>query len=655
MRMRDNTLLRRLRRDRGDADPLLTISAMAITLIISAAIVGSIVTLLTIGTKYTADQVTTTTLSDARSAFSADAQNASKVTAVLANTVTFYESASGSAINSDRGTNPGCRISQWSTTATAVTDKVWKVAAACPPTPPATGSTTLFNVTGFTAAPALTFQNAAGTVVTFDKNGLGGTPPYPKTGSYFTTGEFGSTIPKTITLGGTLKLQGAKSPAITFTGVTYLADDHDRTPSGVVETNPGVGVYDPAKPAIISVARSGSLGAVFGGAREGISIKWGAAYCGPYIVKYDVKWTPTTAGSSSQTYSVSGFLANYTKDFDKVPNGTIGTVSVTATCPSDVSKKPATTTAAYTQPLPAASLSAWGLTTTTHRLSWTTGLSSLPVQYLPKAKHSNQAAYGNAWNVTTSTFDWGWNPGATYGTSNYIVVASVAGGGTAPNSNVASVAIGWPAIAATGVWSYNDGHTAPRNNAIGWNSISCPAGTSVSYNPVVSGSGRGWRTSLSLSLSVSYSTSYSAYVQTRCQNVYGEYSGTTNSGTTYWTTQAAPPPVPSAPASCNPATFTADTSGKAIVTFVVNCSTSSYATSYTAYASVSWQGYGPMTGGTYSSSSPRIQILACSTQSGHGVVSVTAYEKSNGASGSSGYSSFTVGIGSAKRVGAGCS
>lgn len=628
--MKARTAATRLRSDRGDADPMLTISAMTITLLLATAILGSVVALLTIGSKYVADQVTTTSLLDARGAFAGDAQNASKVTAAGTNTVTFYEDASGSAVHSSRGVNTGCRVSQWKTTATAVTDKVWKIAGACPTAPPATGSTALFNITGFTSAPALTFKNTVGTQITFTPKGVASTPALP-TKSYWTAAEFGSVIPKAITLSGTIALRGGGDRKSVLNGVTYLADDHDRMPSNVVERKPTVGKYDPTL-AAVTVTRSSTVGAVYGGAKEGISIRWNASFCGPYIVRYDVTWKPTTPALPPQTYAVSGFLANYAKDFDNVPNGTIGTVSVKATCPTDVSTKPATTTKTYTQPVPAPTLTAKKSSALINVAAWTSPVSSLPTTFTPAASFN-----GGGWSNGPVTGSASWthaeSPGQQYTTVGYSVVA-VAGGTPSLRSNTSVVTTVWPTVASPSVWSDAGGTSTPRNNRIIWSAVACPAGTSAEYQTQVNGGAwSGWSNTGTRNIAAAYSTRYTAAVRARCVTATSQ-SAAGAVGTTSWWTNAAPPVAPGQPGSVSSSYSRAAGGGGSVS---ISFSATARATSY-EYGGSLTNAFGQATGynsRTTSSAGSYVANTWCTTP--YTIISAGVRVRAHGAGGWSGY------------------
>lgn len=542
----------KLSRDRGAADPMLTLGAIAVSLIIASSIVAAIISIIQLGTGFMAEQQAATELSQARDAFARDADAASGVKVSdtgPGGSITFYETPNGAAIATPRSVT-GCRIAKWSVhpyetgRGFELEGRVWKTNdPTCKSDPPvADKGTPVFKVTGLTAAPTLTVVNAAGRTVVFNA-GKAAAPTGTKPSSYFTDVEWTSTIPKTLTWFGPTELTISGKREAQLSGVTHLGEGHAITPPGtIVEPRPTAVTYDPA-PSKPTVTRGGLKKSIKGGLSESIHITWPQVYCGPYTVRYEVSYKSSTRGvtrpvTSITTYDASALVA----DLDGVANGEVGTVEVRTSCPATVSSKPATAATPYTQPLPKPTLTASRLTDSAHRLTWSTDLSTLKLTFQPQGKHSTESSFYLPSPTGDAGMTWNWPVGASFGMSQYAVKASVAGGGTSPLSDIATVTIAWPATPVTKPWSYNAGGTI-HDNAVGWPAAYCPAGTAIDYNPVVSGTARGWRTSLSLGVSVNYSTTYSAAVQTRCHSPY-EVSKTAVGPTIYWTTNAAPPAAP---------------------------------------------------------------------------------------------------------------
>lgn len=650
----------RFRGDRGAADPILTVGAVVVSLIVSVGIVSAIIWIVNLGVNFANEQKTTTNLSQARDAFAKDAQNAAGVVMNSGTQVTFYEPKTGSAVSTRSGAaqNSGCRVSQWTgvpaalnkdTGKNALTNVVWDTSSAnCGTDITKTAGVKALSVDGFTSVPQLTAANAAGRALY--TNGVKATTIVAKTDTSLTATEWNSTVVKNLAFNGTLTLDITKSGrTAAITGTTRLGDDHALTaPGGIKEPDPAPPVaWAAGAPTPLSASQSSTVGTSLKGYREGLDVSWGAAYCGPYIVKYNV--TVTNGYTGTKTYTVTDYAQTHKTSFTGIPNGSKGNVSVTATCPSGKTSAPSTVS--YQQKLGTPTLSSVAFAGVDNAvLRWVSNdLSTAPVWFQTQAKHQSQSAwYSGPDQKSASAYTFGWTPGGgyTYGTTNYRVLAHVDGGKTTSNQRNLALALGAPSSGPS-VWSYDRG-LAIYNNAIQWGSAAgCPAGTYYDYQPVISGSGQGWRQGYTQAVNVRYSTTYSAYVQARCVSRPFLFVGDVRKGApTSWRTNDPPPPVPNAPGVSG--TWQKGSGGGG--TTSVYISGVSYATQYE---------FGSILFGTFGSSGWSSQYVGSSgsytggSWCGTGVAtSASGRARAGGVSGWSGYSTAELRL---TGVGLGCS
>lgn len=235
----------------------------------------------------------------------------------------------------------------------------------------------------------------------------------------------------------------------------------------------------------LMVTRSSTTGAIFpktgASAREGINVQFGGVTCGPYSTRYDILWTTATAGATpTRSASAETFDAPLPVDLDKVPNGAVGEVTVTASCPT--STKPSTATFPYTQPLPTPVLTATaGTPPNVHTLSWA-AVTSLTALYSTELSRDGGAFAVNGTaspNPTTATSETVAYPlGSTYGVSMaYQVTAAVGPTRSSPSMRVI-VSTDWPFIVPPALKPSSTGLllTVTSDPAL------CPAGTSPEYS-----------------------------------------------------------------------------------------------------------------------------------------------------------------------------
>jgi len=232
---------------------------------------------------------------------------------------------------------------------------------------------------------------------------------------------------------------------------------------------------------ITGTNRSTTVGAIYSGAREGVTISVTGGVCGSGPTKLTVSYTqqsPLTAPPVTTVVSIALTGGTVPVDLGQTPNGSSGAIDVTATCiDGGVVEKSST---GYTQLVPAPVLTATqGSPAETHNLSWTS-VSSLPASYHVSMTSTN----GRSGSLDLPGLSTPFNQqlGTVYGfTSTYKVNATV-GSVTSPDSAPASITNNWPAVAKP--TTYNDGgwtYGNPNTVRWYWTAASCPAGTSAQY------------------------------------------------------------------------------------------------------------------------------------------------------------------------------
>jgi hypothetical protein len=441
-----------LRGERGAADPILTIAAIAVSGIVSASIVGAIILVINLGTDYMQEQAATTSYGQAQQAFTEDAQNSYNATFIGSTGVTFYEDSSNkSAVSSARGRAFKCRISEWKVTDLTLTNKVGysNTATAVPCAGVKTDSAALFTVAlkesitvpGRPAAAVFSMKNAAGAALKFNNAGafIAQTAPVP---AYWTDVEWKSAIPQTISFGSEVLLPLAGARDMNLNGRTwYGAENYVVSPRGM-EGEPGTNTFTVPTVNNVSYA-NGTNGQTYGGRNESLVISWDKTVCGPYAVAYTVKWVSRSAGAPSYNqYIEPNYITRNSLELSRVPNGAIGDVTIVASCPVGINGTsapytklghetavPAPVIKAITRPKPHI-----------HTISWLP-VSSLATKYTVQGREMTNpaSAWGNntirpqstpASPSTVLTQNVTWPATTTYGRSyQYQLKASVLSGG----------------------------------------------------------------------------------------------------------------------------------------------------------------------------------------------------------------------------------
>ena len=492
----------RLRSERGDSDPILTIASILVMALISAAMIGAILLVVQLGGKYVTEQVRSATLATAQKAWSQDANNASIVAVHGTTTAIFYEiSQQTLGVYIQRGDNAGtaqCRKSEWLLDNGVLTDTVTRFDKAdCDLTAAATpvSTATPIRLDGLTAAARFEAFNAAGRDLHFTgtgaENGVTGSTSVKD--AWWRDTEWAFAQPRTINLVTNMDLPISGDSPAKLLGSTWIRPP---PPDGAAPADPEQTPRDPDGVAITNVDRSSWMGAVYRRFREGVEIRFAGGSCAPYSTEYTVEWTPDAAsaalGAVVRTQTFTTFDAPGPVDFDRVPNGSKGKASVSAACPPSVSSRPSKAYYDYTQSLPAPVLRlAISDPPNVHNLSWPEVISSLPVQYRidvsadggPFAALSTTA--GTAKTVT-------WPLGSTYGMQYAYRVVGVVGSVTSLASNEVIAATPWPAVATPALAGRSAGsvYTVTITPAAGF---ACPAGTRAEFRLRWNINGAGWQ------------------------------------------------------------------------------------------------------------------------------------------------------------------
>ncbi|MCU1585476.1 MAG: hypothetical protein JWM49_2032 [Microbacteriaceae bacterium] len=489
--------------------------------IISAAVLGSMMMVISFGTNFTLEQTRATGLTTAGKMWSLDANDASAVSMIDSSDVVFYDAVGrhpGVYISRVNGTNQidlTCRKSEWRLTAGTLTDTVSTFSAANPtcdygdPSIQPTATSQVISVDGFNSSAKFTAANAGGRdlhYVNGTEVGLSassfGTPnqSIATRASWWRNYEWAYSQPRVIDVTGdvTFPLSGVKPTSIL--GTTWLSPTPQGATVSTAESTPTKVTYSPGV-VTFNVARSSTVGAVYGGYHEGVTVDITTpANCGPYSVQYDLLWTPTTAAAPSRSTTLTTFTSPAPIDVDQIPNGSAGTMKVTASCPSAVqSGADAVYSVAYTQPLPQPTLTVGTPDPTqpnVHKLAWAPVSSLSSVVYRTQV----QKGTGNAWvdqQQATPNPDptpgktIAWPLGSTYGVSmNYRVIPEL--GSTVGNaSNEAGIYTQWPPV--TGVaWDPYDSTGLNLTTTVS-SYTTCPAGTSPQYQQRLNPDLTGWQ------------------------------------------------------------------------------------------------------------------------------------------------------------------
>jgi hypothetical protein len=520
-----------LRSESGDADPVLTIVSMFLSAMITAVVLGAMVIIIQFGSNFVTDQVRSTSLATAQKAWSQDAANASQVKVRDASQATFYE---------EPGYRPGvyfprgddianqCRKSVWTVTSGVLTDVVTKFSEATCDLVTVAGvqsvnttikpvsTTTTVTLTGVGSTTAIVATNAAGRDLHYVAGveiGLvtGSADPSTNTrASWWRDYEWAYPQPARINLVGKVLFPVSGLRTATLRGDTSIVPTSRGTTLGSPEIPPVAVVYDPAPLAAPTVTRSSTTGAIYpqtgGGVREGINVQFVGVSCGPYSTQYDISWATTTPGATpSRSVTEVTFDQPLPVDFDKVPNGAMGEVTVTASCPT--STKPSTVTSKpYTQPLPTPVLTATaGTPPNVHTLSWG-AVTSLAAQYTTELSQNGSAFTLDSAvspNPTTALTETVTYPlGSTYGVTMASRVTAAVGPTLSSPSAPKTVFTDWPFITPPALTRVSAGLLLNVTS----DPASCPAGTNPEYSQTrsLNGAGTGVLPSWSTNPTVQY-------------------------------------------------------------------------------------------------------------------------------------------------------
>ncbi|MCB5280333.1 hypothetical protein [Arthrobacter sp. ES1] len=383
-------------------------------------------------------------------------------------------------------------------------------------------------------APVFSYGNLGGRAITFDAAGV----PSLATGTIpvgVKVADWADVRPYSVKLNlATLNENAAQvtkkaelSGVTNVVNVTVAQDDLRYVPAPSTDPVPG-----PLR--ITGATRSTTVGTVYSGAKEGVTITFAGAVCPSGPTKLTASYTqqsPAAAPAVTTVVSMPLTGADAVINLGSTPNGSSGAIEVTATCiDGGVAEKAST---GYTQPVPAPVLTATqGSPAETHNLSWTP-VSSLPARYHVTGTSTNGRS--GSLDVTGLSTPFNQEPGTAYGyTMTYKVQATV-NSVTGPDSNSASISNSWPAVARPAILN-DGGWTSGNKDTVRWYwaAVSCPAGTSAEYISAAWRSDIGFIGGWSAPVPTNYydvSTwwqgyDYSVDVQSRCRSaVTGSASG----------------------------------------------------------------------------------------------------------------------------------
>lgn len=596
-----NTLLSRLRSDRGATDPVLSIIAVFGTMIIGATVFATLIMTFNFIGNYSTEQSRAATLTTASKAWALDANNASQVNLVGTRTAVFYEMPGRSpGVYQERGGGgfrDDCRKSVWTLNdgvlknTVSYFDNEFCDLGTNPGTAAAT--TTAITVEGFAENARFVAENSAGRDLHFNDTGLevglsASVPAAQRSvaarDSYWRDYEWEWGQPSSVRIAGPPSATGVPSNTqvnmpisgdrpTDIQGKTWIVPTAQGDTLTDPEEQPEQTVYNPDPINNLRVERSATNGDIYGSLREGIQVTWDYVTCGPFTTEYTVTWTTNTPGASNQTATFTSFGAFEPVQMENIPNGSTGVVQVTAACPPSVSTENSTDSVNYVQTLPSPVLAGSENSARPHEHNFTWG----PVSSLNAVRYRFEQSINNGTftaspaitpNPTAGTsgqlvFD----TGSTYGQNHrYRAIAVLAAVESNP-SNLVTIATPWPPIAAPTIAGTNPTATQYRTTI---SVIACPAGTNAQYhqryrfNTEAWSAYTAWGTGRQVTTTVGEGVRIQVEGQVRCAYNAAQFSPTQNaSNTAQWirpiTTVPTPPTVtltdPSADADPVPATF----------------------------------------------------------------------------------------------------
>lgn len=244
-----------------------------------------------------------------------------------------------------------------------------------------------------------------------------------------------------------------------------------------------------ANDATVTVRRSNTTGAVYGGVREGIQVNISGGVClntsgATTPTAFTVSWIPSSPGGlptvvDTFTKSMDGSVVE--RNLSGVANGSNGDLKVEYKC--SAAAEPDSRVVAYGQDVPATSLTVRNDSSNAarHYLNWT-AVSSLSSSFRVEWSSTNGRFTNQVIGTTTALAYTANQPaGTTHGYStSYSVFPNV--NGVDGGSSTASTFNGWPATPqASGLWYENTRAGGnPIAGNIRWsNSYSCPVGTDL--------------------------------------------------------------------------------------------------------------------------------------------------------------------------------
>jgi hypothetical protein len=353
------------------------------------------------------------------------------------------------------------------------------------PAPSVTGRSILL---GNVAANVATYKNVVGRTITFSDAGIpslsAGTIP-----AGVLAEDWQDMRPQQVTVNIASGEENLTTYAknATLVGTSSIVN-YVQAPGDQNYVNPQDRVSAPA-PLTVSVQRSTTTGAVYGGVHEGIQANISGGVClsasgTTTPTSFTLTWAPASPGGQATTVdtftrTMDGSVVQ--RHLPGVANGSNGNLTVAFKC--SAAATPTERVIAYGQDVPATNLTVRNDASNAarHYLTWT-AVSSLSSSFRVEW-NSDNGMITNQVIGTTSALSYTSNQpaGTTHGhTTTYTVfptVNNVSGG-----SSTASTYNGWPAAPqASGIW-YENTRAGGNSNAgnIRWsNSYTCPAGTDL--------------------------------------------------------------------------------------------------------------------------------------------------------------------------------
>lgn len=332
------------------------------------------------------------------------------------------------------------------------------------------------------------------------------------------------------------------------------------SPASVSET---IGFYQP-EDITLATARSTTVGATYGGVREGVLILQTGARCyNGTKTEVHVTWTGPSGTFEEQTRTQVFGTGSTSWNFANAANGGEGEAETWTEC-AGVNSGASSNLTTYTNPLPTPTIAVkQGAEAEQHVVSWN-DISSLPVTYTVYQNSASSATDVAASTTTALSKTFSYADGGTYGNKiDYSVLGAVDSNKSARATN-ASLTTAWPAppsatsikYARTNTGDYEDGKVTWSWDA------SCPAGTNTqgrllenrtgtrsgSIDTTVRATSAWTSRPTSYNWAPSYSTQGYAYgvrVDGKCvSNVTGYESKVDSTQSSNWVTGMAQPKAP---------------------------------------------------------------------------------------------------------------